>query len=54
MEGIQNVPKHKKAPIISFGQSEFTEDNMPVENWDVCSCLEFFEWLGCIACGIDW
>lgn len=53
-EDIQSVAKHQKAPIISFSRSGFTEDNMPADNCDVCSCLAFFEWLGCVACGIDW
>jgi len=55
VEDVQSVPAHQKAPVISFDQSEFTDDKVTTEeNCDVCSCLSFFEWLGCVACGIDW
>ena len=53
-EDIESDKKNDKAPIISFDRSVFTDENMPIGSSDVCSCLEFFEWLGCVACGIDW
>ncbi|XP_068697129.1 ribonuclease P protein subunit p40-like isoform X1 [Montipora foliosa] len=52
-EDIESDKKNEKAPIISFDRSVFTDENMPIGSSDVCSCLEFFEWLGCVACGID-
>lgn len=53
-EDIQSVPNHQKVPVISFGKSRFADDDIPLGSCDVCSCLDFFEWLGCVACGIDW
>ena len=53
-ENIECIPNCPKAPQISFDKSSFTEDRMSPENCDVCDCVSFFEWLGCIACGVDW
>ena len=53
-ENIECIPNCPKAPQISFDKSSFTEDRMSPENCDVCDCMSFFEWLGCIACGVDW
>lgn len=54
MEDVQSVPKHQKVPVINYSRSQFTEERLTAENFDVCSCMSFFEWLGCVACGIDW
>ena len=53
-EDLKIVPNHRKAPNISFDKSSFTDDSTSLENCDVCDCMSFFEWLGCIACGVDW
>ena len=53
-ENIECIPNCPKAPQIHFDKSSFTEDRMSPENCDVCDCMSFFEWLGCIACGVDW
>lgn len=50
----QCAPNYKKAPNISYDRSSLTEDKMGPENCDVCDCMSFFEWLGCVACGVDW
>lgn len=50
----QRAPNYKKAPNISYDRSSLTEDKMGPENCDVCDCMSFFEWLGCVACGVDW
>ncbi|KAL9975721.1 hypothetical protein ACROYT_G012913 [Oculina patagonica] len=52
-EDIKSVLNHSKAPSISFDKSSFTEDRMSPENFDVCDCMSFFEWLGCVACEVD-
>lgn len=54
VEDVQSVPKHQKVPVINYSRSQFTEERLTAENFDVCSCMSFFEWLGCVACGIDW
>ncbi|XP_020623915.1 ribonuclease P protein subunit p40-like [Orbicella faveolata] len=52
-ENVECIPNCPKAPQISFEKSSFTEDRTSPENCDVCDCMSFFEWLGCIACGVD-
>ena len=54
VEDVQSVSKHQKVPVINYSGSQFTEERLIEENFDVCSCMSFFEWLGCVACGIDW
>lgn len=51
-EDMKKVQNHQKAPKISFDKSSFTEDSTSTEN-DVCDCMSFFEWLGCVTCGVD-
>lgn len=52
-EDIKQVQNHQKAPKISFDKSKFTDNGTSTET-DVCDCMSFFEWLGCVACGVDW
>ncbi|XP_058972910.2 ribonuclease P protein subunit p40-like isoform X1 [Pocillopora verrucosa] len=51
-EDIKQVQNHQKAPKISFDKSKFTDNGTSTET-DVCDCMSFFEWLGCVACGVD-
>lgn len=52
-EDIKQVQNHQQAPKISFDKSKFTDNGTSTET-DVCDCMSFFEWLGCVACGVDW
>lgn len=52
-EDIKQVQNHQKAPKISFDKSKFTDNGTSTET-GVCDCMSFFEWLGCVACGVDW
>lgn len=52
-EDIKQVQNHQKAPKISFDKSKFTDNGTSTET-DVCDCMSFFEWLSCVACGVDW
>ncbi|XP_067055757.1 ribonuclease P protein subunit p40-like isoform X1 [Acropora muricata] len=52
-EDIKNDPTKAKAPIISFDRSACTDDQISTDNFDVCSCMALFDWLGGVACGIS-
>ncbi|KAK2553097.1 Ribonuclease P protein subunit p40 [Acropora cervicornis] len=52
-EDIKNGPTKAKAPIISFDRSACTDDQISTDNFDVCSCMALFDWLGGVACGIS-